>query len=238
MFEHDTRSISVFTDGANLDSIARLAKDPLIDGITTNPTLMRSSGVTDYMSFCRSAVQYANNKPLSLEVFSDDFAEMRYQALALHQLSASVYVKVPITNSLGVSTLILIADLVERCVPVNITAVMSYRQIDTLAEVLPISSVAYISIFAGRIADTGVDPVDVIKYAVSVFSSHRDVKILWASTREVYNVYQALSSGCHIITAPPSITSKLALRAYDLEAFSLETVQMFKRDSDAAGYTI
>ena len=142
------------------------------------------------------------------------------------------------TNSLGASTVPLITELVQLGVPLNITAVMSRRQIDLLASALPASATSYISVFAGRIADTGVDPVMIISHAVSAFSSHHNTQILWASTREVFNVYQALRSGCHIVTAPPSITSKLALQNYDLEAFSLETVQMFKRDSEASGYVI
>lgn len=238
MFYHNNKSIKLFADGANLDAIERLSLDPLIDGITTNPTLMRASGVTNYMSFCRRSIQFSRSKPISFEVFSDDLDEMKAQAYELSSLSPNVYVKVPITNSLGVSTDPIITQLLHDNVPVNITAVMSLNQIELLHHFLPIAATAYISIFAGRIADTGRDPKKYVTHAISKFSLFPNVEILWASTREVYNIYEALDIGCHIITTPPSIIDKTKYRDYSLEKFSLDTVKMFKADSEIAGYVI
>ena len=237
-FETKDKSIKIFTDGANLDSISELARDPSIDGITTNPTLMRASGVTNYMTFAKASVQASLGKPLSLEVFSDNHKEMMYQARILSKLSPNVYVKVPITNSLGISSLDVIKQLAKENINLNITALLTKEQIEICLNCLEISSKAYISIFAGRIADTGRDPVDYIDYALKKFKSHNDVEILWASTREVYNIYQAANCGCHIITVTPSIIKKIKFKDYDLKKLSLETVQMFKRDSDAAKYEI
>jgi len=238
MFINHHGSIKLFADGANLDSIERLARDPLFDGITTNPSLMRSAGVTDYLNFCRRSVLFSRSKSISFEVFSDSLEEMKAQALELSQLSSNVYVKVPITNSTGTSTLPVIKYLLARGIPVNITAVMSMSQIDLLFSSIPLDSNAYISVFAGRIADTGRDPCEYIKYAIDKFASHPSVEVLWASTREVFNIYEATRVGCHIITIPPSLVSRLKYQQYSLDSFSLDTVRMFKADSDEAGYTI
>ncbi len=240
MFEFDSQKIKIFTDGANLDSIIDLAKNDLIDGITTNPTLMRKSGVTNYIRFAKAAVYHSNEKPISLEVFSDDFTEMIYQAKTLSNLGNSVYVKIPITNSKGSSTKKVVCELLKEGIKVNITAVLSYRQIDECIDSLNKKDTGYISIFAGRIADTGKNPSRFIEYAYKKLMAKKldKVEIIWASTREVYNLYQAAICKCHIITIPPDIMKKIKLFEYDLEKLSLETVQMFKTDSEKAKYII
>ncbi len=237
-FKFKDKSIKIFTDGANLDSISQLARDSSIDGITTNPTLMRASGVTNYMTFAKAAVKASLGKSISLEVFSDKHEEMIKQARILSKLSANVYVKVPITNSLGLSSFEVIDQLTKEKINLNITAVLTKEQIDICLKSLSVSSKAYISIFAGRIADTGRDPVEYINYALSKFNAYENVEVLWASTREVYNIYQAAICGCDIITVTPQIIKKIKLKNYDLDKLSLETVQMFKQDSDAAKYEI
>ena len=237
-FKINNNSIKIFTDGANLDSISKLASDPSIDGITTNPTLMRASGVTNYMTFSKAAVKASLGKSLSLEVFSDEHEEMITQARILSKLSSNIYVKVPITNSLGISSIEVIKGLTKEKINLNITAILTKKQIDNCLESLSVLSKAYISIFAGRIADTGRDPVEYISYALDKFRDHKNVEILWASTREVYNIYQAAFCGCNIITVTPEIIKKIKLKNYDLDKLSLETVQMFKRDSDEAKYQI
>jgi len=237
-FEIKEKSIEIFTDGANLDSISELARDPSIDGITTNPTLMRASGVTNYMTFAKASIKASLGKPLSLEVFSDNHDEMINQARILSRLSPNVYVKVPITNSLGLSSSNVIKQLAKENINLNITAILTEEQIEICLNSLLKTSKAYISIFAGRIADTGINPVKYIDYALNKFKFHNQVKVLWASTREVYNIYQAANCGCHIITVTPEIIKKIKLKNYDLNQLSLETVQMFKKDSDAAKYEI
>ncbi len=240
MFKTSSNKIKIFTDGANLDSIIKLAKDKLIDGITTNPSLMRKSGVTNYMLFAKTAVLNSKGKSISLEVLNDDFDSMFNQALILSKLGESVYVKVPITNSFGLSTIDVITKLIKAEIKVNITAILSYKQIDECIKILSPNSKVYLSIFAGRIADTGRDPVSYFEYSSKKILGNNlaNVETLWASTREVYNVYQAARCGCDIITVSPSIIQKLKLKDYDLESFSLDTVRMFKSDADAAGYEI
>lgn len=240
MFYFNSKKIKIFTDGANLDSIINLAKDEFIDGITTNPTLMRKSGVTNYMNFAKSAVNACQGKSISLEVFSDDFGEMIKQAKILSNLGNSVFVKIPVTNSKGVYSGEVIKELIKEGIKVNITAVLSKEQISKCVDLFDLDASGYISIFAGRIADTGQDPCSFIKYAVKVLNSKNlnKVELIWASTREIFNMYQAAESDCHIITIPPDIMKKVKLHNYDLEKLSLETVQMFKQDSDIANYSI
>ncbi len=240
MFKTKNSKIKIYTDGANLDSIIKLAKDDLIDGITTNPTLMKKSGVTNYMKFAKLAVKASQGKSLSLEVFSDDLDEMINQAYKLSNLGDSVVVKIPITNSKGISTKRVIKELINKKISVNITAILSLTQIDECLDLIQHDSKIYISVFAGRIADTGRDPKDFIKHGLNKLNTKnfKKVEFLWASTREVYNIYEAADIGCNIITVSPSILEKLRLKYYDLEKLSLETVQMFKSDSESAQYII
>ena len=242
MFKDKNGKIQIFTDGGNLDSIIKLSKDSLIDGITTNPSLMRKSQVTNYMTFAKSAVKASRGKSLSLEVFADNHEDMKRQALKLHSLGESVYVKIPIINSNGLSSIDVIKFLLDKGIAINITALLSSKQIKECINLLEKNSLnkVYISIFAGRIADTGRDPVPIIKKFKKVIEKKKlkNVKILWASTREVFNVYQAIKAGCDIITLNPQIIGKLKLKDYDLEKLSLETVQMFKKDADLSKYEI
>ena len=240
MFIYKNKKIKIFTDGANLDSIINLAKDDFIDGITTNPTLMRKSGVTNYMNFAKAAVNASQGKSISLEVFSDDFDIMIYQAKVLSRLGNSVYVKIPVTNSLGHSTSEVIKKLLKEGIRVNITAILSESQIESCINLFEKRDCGYISIFAGRIADTGKDPSNFIKYANEKLQAKglKNLEIIWASTREIFNLYQAINCDCSIITIPPEIMKKVKLFDYDLEKLSLETVKMFKSDSDQAKYFI
>ncbi len=240
MFFHDNKKIKIYTDGANIDQIIKLAKDELIDGITTNPTLMKKAGVTNYMNFAKAAVNACQGKSLSLEVFSDDQDIMLEQAYKLAELGDSVVVKIPITNSMGVSSEKIIKKLIDEKISVNITAVLSFEQIDLCLNLINRYSKIYISIFAGRIADTGRDPKKYIDHGLKNLKKEyqNNVDFLWASTREVYNIYEAIMCGCDIITVPPEFLKKISMRNYDLNKLSLETVQMFKRDSLAANYLI
>lgn len=238
MLEINNKKIKIFTDGANLDSIDNLSKNPLIDGITTNPTLMKKSGVTNYLLFSKSAFVASQGKSLSIEVLSNSKEGMIREAKVLSLIGDSIYVKIPIVNSKGESTKEVISNLCKNKIKLNITAVLSKEQIDICQESLEINSTAYISIFAGRIADTGRDPIPFMKYAVKKFSNHKNVEILWASTREVLNIYQAASCNTDIITITPELFNKLSLRNYDLKKLSIETVKMFNSDSISANYFI
>jgi len=238
MIEINNKKIKIFTDGANLDAIDNLSKNPIIDGITTNPTLMKKSGVTNYLLFSKSAFAASQGKSLSIEVLSNSKEGMIREAEVLSSIGNSIYVKIPIVNSKGDSTREVISKLCKNNIKLNITAVLSKEQIDICAESLEINSTAYISIFAGRIADTGRDPVPFINYAVKKFYNYKNVEILWASTREVLNIYQAASCNANIITITPEIFRKLSFRNYDLEKLSLETVKMFNSDSISANFSI
>lgn len=238
MIEIKNKKIKIFTDGANLDAISNLSKDPLIDGITTNPTLMKKSGVTNYLSFTRAAFNFSRGKSLSIEVLSNSKSEMIKEAEILSSLGSSIYVKIPILNSHGESSKDVISTLSNKKINLNITAGLSKEQIDICYDCLNINSTAYISIFAGRIADTGRDPIPFMKYAVEKFSKHKNVEILWASTREVLNIYQAAECDTDIVTITPEIFKKIHLRNYNLEKLSLETVQMFYSDSIIANFHI
>ena len=238
MIEINNKKIKIFTDGANLDSIDNLSKNHLIDGITTNPTLMKKSGVTNYLLFCKSAFIASKGKSLSIEVLSNSKEGMIKEAKVLSSIGNTIFVKIPIVNNKGNSTSEVISKLCKDNIKLNITAVLTKEQIDICAESLEINSTAYISIFSGRIADTGRDPIPFIKYAIQKFSNYKNVEILWASTREVFNIYQAASCNTDIITITPEIFKKLSLRNYDLKKLSIETVKMFYFDSLKANYSI
>jgi transaldolase len=230
--------IQIFADGADLAQIRTLARDPLIAGFTTNPTLMKQAGVDNYERFAKDAVEIVSPRPLSLEVFSDEFPEMNTQALKISSWGENVYVKIPITNTKGHSALPLVAELTKAGVRVNVTAIFTNQQIDQTAEALTGTIGANISVFAGRIADAGVDPVPYVSRAVAAAKLVGNCEVIWASPREVLNVVQADEIGCHIITVTPDILKKLSNIGKNLEVFSLETVQMFYNDATSAGYTI
>jgi len=231
--------VKIFADGADLQGIAELSRQPYIDGLTTNPTLMRKVGLTDYEIFARAVLKEVKSKPISFEVFSDDFSEMRRQALKIHAWQDNVYVKIPITNTSGESSIPLIEQLASEGVKVNITAVLTPRQVKAVAAVLDPSVPAIVSVFAGRIADTGVDPMPIMKESIEILSDLPKAELLWASVREVLNVFQAAACRCHIVTVPHDILKKFVeLAGKDLEEVSLDTVRMFHRDAAAAGFEL
>jgi transaldolase len=231
--------VKIFADGADLQGIAELARQPYIDGVTTNPTLMRKVGLTDYESFARAVLDEVKVKPISFEVFSDDFSEMRRQALKMHQWQENIYVKIPITNTSGESAIPLIEQLVREGVKLNITAVLTPRQVKAVAAALDPTVPAIVSVLAGRIADTGVDPLPIIRESVKIVSDLPKAELLWASVREVLNVFQAADCRCHIVTVPHDILKKFVeLAGKDLDELSLDTVRMFHRDAAAAGFTL
>ena len=231
--------VKIFADGADLQGIVELSRQPYIHGLTTNPTLMRKVGLTDYETFARSVLKEVRAKPISFEVFSDDFAEMRRQALKIHTWQDNVYVKIPITNTNGESSVPLIQDLAREGVKLNVTAVLTPRQVKAVTAALDPDVPAIISVFAGRIADTGVDPLPIIKESVAIVRSLPNAELLWASVREVLNVFQAAACGCHIVTVPHDILRKLLeLGGKDLEELSVETVRMFHQDAIAAGFKL
>ena len=232
----DGLSVKIFTDGANLEQMLELACDPLVQGFTTNPTLMRQAGVDDYATFVKELTANITEHPISFEVISDEFAEMERQALCLREFGDNVYVKIPITNTEGVSSASLIARLAAAGVPVNATALTTLEQVRVAAEALAGGPPAVVSVFAGRIADTGVDPEPVMAEAKSMLRELPHVELLWASPREVLNVVQADRAGCDIITLTPDLMKKLAHLGRDLDEFSLATVKMFRDDAGAAGY--
>ena len=231
--------VKIFADGADFQGIAELAGQPYIDGVTTNPTLMRKAGLTDYESFARAVLNEVKVKPISFEVFSDDFSEMRRQALKMHQWQENIYVKIPITNTSGESSIPLIAQLAREGVKLNVTAVLTPRQVRAVAAALDPTVPAIVSVLAGRIADTGVDPLPIMTKSVKIVSDLPKVELLWASVREVLNVFQAAACRCHIVTVPHDILKKFGeLAGKDLDELSLDTVRMFHRDAAAAGFTL
>lgn len=235
---HHNLRVKIFADGADLAGMIEMAADPLIAGLTTNPTLMRQAGVTDYRSFARAVLDSIQDKPISFEVFSDEFDEMERQALEIASWGANVNVKIPITNTRGESAAPLVARLSAQGVKVNVTAMMTQAQVQDVAPALSAGAGGYVSVFAGRIADAGVDPVPVMRGVVEYLQDHPGVELIWASPREVLNIKQADAVGCHIITVTNALIKKMALFGKDLDEFSLETVKMFYNDASAAGYTL
>ncbi|MGA3027956.1 MAG: transaldolase [Bryobacteraceae bacterium] len=230
--------VKIFADGANLESMLRLAGDPRIQGFTTNPTLMRQAGVRDYEAFAREVVAAIPDRPISFEVFSDDLEEMRRQALHIASWGANVNVKVPVTNTKRESAVGLLRVLAAEGVKLNVTALMTLAQVEQVAEALAGAPTSYVSVFAGRIADTGRDPVPIMAAAVEALRPYPHLQLIWASPRELLNVFQADATGCHIITVTPDLLKKMALVGRDLDEFSLDTVKMFYTDACAAGFTL
>jgi len=230
--------VKLFADGADLDGIIRMAQNPLIKGFTTNPTLMRKAGVNDYERFAREVLAAVPDRPVSLEVFADEFPEMVWQAKVIASWGANVNVKIPVTNSRREFTGPVIRELSQSGVAVNVTAVLTVNQVRRVARCLASDTPAIVSLFAGRVADTGVDPVPVMRAARKALAERPSAELLWASPRELLNIIQADEVGCHIITATNDILAKLAFLGKDLDEYSLETVKMFHRDAVAAGYKI
>jgi transaldolase len=230
--------VKIFADGADLASIAKLAANPLIKGFTTNPTLMRKAGVTDYAEFARDVLRIVPDRPVSFEVFADEFEEMEAQALEIASWRANVNVKIPVSNTKGVFAGPLIRRLSQAGVTVNVTAVTTLEQVSAVTECLAPRTSAIVSVFAGRIADTGRDPVPLMMEAVGLLKARPRAELIWASPRELLNIFQADEIGCHIITVTSDLLGKLSLVGKDLAAYSLETVEMFYRDAQTAGYSI
>lgn len=228
----------IFADGADLDGLLRLAAEPHISGFTTNPTLMHKVGIKDYAGFAHEVLERITDRPISFEVFSDDIDEMRAQALAIASWGPNVYVKVPVTNTRGEWTDALVRDLSHAGVQVNVTALMTPAQVDRVARALAGGAPSNISVFAGRVADTGVDPVPLMREALAAAEQASAAELIWASPRELLNIFQADEIGCHIITVTHDILGKLNLVGKSLDDYSLETVKMFHGDAVAAGFTI
>jgi transaldolase len=231
--------IKIFADGADREGIVSLNAKPYIKGMTTNPTLMRKVGVADYEKFAREVLEVVKEKPISFEVFSDEFPEMRRQALMIGKWQENVYVKIPITNTRGDSALPLIEELSGEGVKLNLTAILTREQVQGVAKAVKRDVPCVVSVFAGRVADTGVDPLPLMKDSLAMLKDLPQAELLWASVREVLNIFQAAQCGCHIVTVPHDILAKVAkLGGMDLAELSLDTVKTFHKDAVAAGFKL
>ncbi len=230
--------VKIFADGAHKDAMLELARNPWIRGFTTNPSLMRKAGVDDYERFAREILEVITDRPVSLEVFADEFEEMERQAHKIAAWGDNVYVKIPVTDTRGRPSLELVRRLSQAGVKVNVTAILTLRQVCEVSAALAGGAPACISVFAGRIADTGRDPVPVMAAAAEIARAHPGQELIWASTREVFNIVQADAVGCHIITVTADVLKKLDLFGKDLEEYSLETVRTFYEDARRSGYCL
>jgi transaldolase len=231
-------SVKIFADGADQASMLELHARPYIKGLTTNPTLMRKAGVANYRAFAREVLSEIKDKPVSFEVLADDLRAMERQALEIAGWADNVFVKIPITNTRRESCGALIKQLAERQVKLNVTAVMTLAQVRGLTQALSPATPSYVSVFAGRIADTGVDPLPLMAQALEILNGNSTAQLMWASSRELLNIFQANSIGCHVITVTADILRKLPLIGYDLEQFSQDTVKMFRDDALDAGFSL
>ena len=231
-------NVKIFADGADLDGILALAQDPQIDGFTTNPTLMWKAGLTDYRKFAERLLEEITRQPISFEVFADNANDMRRQAHLIAEWGENVYVKIPVSTTAGESMASLVRELSQSGVKVNVTALFTTAQVELLTEAVREGAPSYLSLFAGRIADAGVEPLPLITRTLEIMRAAPRAELIWASPREILNVVQADNAGCHIITLTSELLAKLDLLGKDLEQFSLETVQMFHRDAVAAGFSL
>jgi transaldolase len=231
-------TVKIFADGADQASMLELYARPYIKGLTTNPTLMRKAGVANYRAFAHEVLSEIKHKPVSFEVLADDLAAMERQALEIAGWADNVFVKIPITNTRRESCGALIKQLADRQVKLNVTAVMTLAQVRGLTQALSPATPSYVSVFAGRIADTGVDPLPLMAQALEILNGNSTAQLMWASSRELLNIFQANSIGCHVITVTADILRKLPLIGYDLEQFSLDTVKMFRDDALDAGFSL
>ncbi|MHB2025435.1 MAG: transaldolase [Elusimicrobiota bacterium] len=238
MTEKYNPHIKLFADGAEKNGMEEMYKNPMIKGFTTNPTLMRKAGVSDYRAFARDILKSIPDRPISFEVFSDEFPEMERQAHEIASWGHHVYVKIPITNTRGESAVPLIGRLSKARIKLNVTAMMTLDQVEAVRPALAEGAASIVSIFAGRIADTGRDPVPLMKKAAQTLKAYPTIELLWASPREILNVFHAEEAGCHIITATNDILKKLELLGKDLAEYSLDTVKMFHADASHAGYML
>ena len=231
-------SIKVFSDGAVLETMLHDLNSGLVTGFTTNPSLMKKAGITSYIGFAKDVLKEITDYPVSFEVFADDLEGMEQEAHRISALGDNVYVKIPVTNSKGESTAPLIDRLTAEGIKVNVTAIFTVEQVREVVDALKSGTPAVVSVFAGRIADTGVDPMPIMQEALAICREKEGVELLWASPRETFNIYQADSLGVDIITCTSDLIKKLELKDKDLTEYSLETVQMFLRDSSSLGFTI
>jgi transaldolase len=230
--------VKIFADGADKTTMLEMYQKPFIKGLTTNPTLMNKSGIRDYRAFCKDILISIKDKPLSFEVFSDDFKEMERQALEIASWGDNVYVKIPITNTKSETCYALVKKLAKEKVKLNVTALMTLDQVSHVVESLDTTVPSYISIFAGRIADTGRDPLPMMSDALNRMKVNPLSELIWASPRELLNIFQADDIGCHVITVTNDILKKLSLVGYDLDKYSLDTVKMFYNDAVVAGFKL
>ena len=230
--------IRIFADGADYDGIIKMARNPLVKGFTTNPSLMRKAGVNDYEAFARNVLAAIADRPVSFEVFADDFASMAEQARTIAAWGRNVNVKIPVTNTKGQPATELIRALSAEGVTLNVTAIFTLDQVRAVADVLDPATPAIVSVFAGRIADTGIDPIPHMLACKQILRARPKAQLLWASTRELLNIFHAEEAGCDIVTVPNEFLAKLDLVGKDLAEYSRETVQGFYRDATASAYTI
>ena len=230
--------IKLFADGADKKNMIKFSKIKNIAGLTTNPSLMKKSGIKDYKKFALEVLNKIKNKPISFEVFSDDLNEMYKQAKVINSWGKNVYVKIPVTNTKGRATYKLISKLTSEGIKLNVTAILTLNQVEKVINSVKSDTKVIVSIFSGRIADTGIDPENIIKKAVFKTKRKKNIMILWASTREVFNIFQAIKCKCHIITVPFDLLKKLKFYKYNLKKYSLETVKTFYTDARKAGYNI
>jgi len=234
----ESLNVKIFADGADKTGMLEMCEKPYIKGLTTNPTLMRKAGIRDYRSFAQEILDLIRDIPISFEVFSDDFSEMESQALEIASWGKNVFVKIPITNTKRESSAALVRRLAERKVKLNVTALMTLGQVRDVVDALDTDTAAYVSVFAGRIADTGRDPVPMMAEAVETLKLKPKAELIWASPRELLNVFHAEQVGCQVITVTNDILKKLELVGKDLEEYSLDTVKMFRSDAVAAGFKL
>jgi transaldolase len=231
-------TIKIFADGADKAGMLEMYRNPLIAGFTTNPTLMRKAGIANFEAFARDILEAIPDRPISFEVFSDDFAEMERQARLIATWGPNVYVKIPVTDTKGTSAAPSIANLAADGIQLNVTALLTVDQVRTVAAALAGGGPSCISVFAGRIADAGVDPLPIVRESLAIMEPHKHLELIWASPRELLNIVQADEAGAHIITVTNDLLTKLPTIGKDLAQFSLETVQMFYRDAAAAGFSL
>lgn len=237
-FEKNSLKVKLFADGADLSGMIEMAGKPYISGLTTNPTLMKKAGITNYEEFAKRVLSEIKILPISFEVFSDDIESMKKQGEKIASWGDNVFVKIPVTNTQGESTKPVISFLTKMGVKVNVTALMTANQVENILDALNPNVESYISVFAGRIADTGRNPVPIMEKSIQILSQNKNAELIWASPRELLNIFQADEIGCHIITATNDILQKLNLQGKNLEEYSLETVQMFHRDAQISEFSI
>jgi transaldolase len=231
-------NVQIFADGADKEGILEMYAKPYVSGFTTNPTLMHKAGIADYRAFAKDILQAVPDRSFSFEVFSDDFAEMKQQALEIASWGENVYVKIPVTNTKGESAAPLVRELAAQKVKQNVTALMTLEQVEEISDALGNHAPSYVSVFAGRIADTGRDPLPLMQKSVEILAKHPKQELIWASPRELFNIFQADDIGCQVITVTNAILNKLALVGKDLNDYSLDTVKMFYKDATAAGFEL